>query len=336
MKTLTRLFLALILLNSTSLYGQKDKLKNIFVNTNNEVIAVFKSGTVALFSNPDLKLIKEIRPGDKKNNAAMSTLSPSGNYIVVYDSKIKKWIFYDANNLDELNRLEKPGLGTTWTLPLFVKDDQFYTEQKIMNLSDLSVTMDISDHKNKHEGYAFSPSMKYYLNYEIDDTGGDGEFEVIESATGTSLGNSKTGDSSTESKYQITAETQFLNEDKIKIVYREFMGTGKYEWMVPTQMGVDNFDLKRTSDDFDSGSTLFINYQELRIVSGDYAIDASDDFSLYGMSAVHSASAGNEFVVVGTPKNKINLYENDSSQTEKLGEYKKSKLLTSIEIPKEK
>ena len=331
-----RFFLLFSFLSVSLCLAQKDKGKYAAFNANNDVVVVYKSGTVALFSNPDLELKKEVSPGDKKNAATSCRMSESGKYLVVNDNKVKAWIVYDAATLEELNRISKKG----YELPQFVGTDQIFVEKKLMALPDLKVVKDLSGHDVNYDGFAFSPSLKSYINYEIDGTGGEGKFKTYNTDTGEMLGNSKVDEteSLTDGKYVISNLTQFIDEDKIAIVYNTFMSeANSRQKVVDVNMGKD-FVIQAESEEYAGDVGITYDYQANLIVLGDYAVDVDGDFELRGMAVSKNLSGDKRFVVLGTPKNKLNLYENltDSKPTLGSGKYKKSKMLKSIVVPAEK
>jgi len=331
-----RLFMLLSLLTIAHCYAQKDKGKYAAFNTNNEVVVVYKSGTVALFSNPGLELKKEVSPGDKKNAATSCRITSSGKYLVVNDNKVKAWIIYDASTLEELNRVDKKG----YDLPQFVGMDQILSEKKILALPNLEVVKDISGHDVDYAGFAFSPSLKSYINYEMDGTGGEGKFKTYDTDSGDLLGNSKVDEteSLTDGNYVISSQTRFIDENQIAIVYNTFMSEGNAsQKMVPLELGED-YVIQSESEEYSDNSGIEYDYQANLIVAGDYAIDIDGDYELRGMAVSRNISGDKRFIILGTPKNKLNLYENpaDARPTLASGKYKKSKLIKSIVVPAEK
>lgn len=309
-------------------FGQKDKIENVFFNADNDILVAFKSGTVALYSNPDLELLKEASPGDKKNKYGGAKISPSGKYLLVYDSKINQVIYYDAVTLEEKNRQDNKGL------PSLAGENSVYSDGKIYSIPELEVLIDISAHDRPEQGITFSPSGKYYLNYETGGTGGDGDFAVFETGTGKMMGKSQLGDNNSE--YVFGGKSYFTEDDSIVLIYRKFVEQDYYALKVPVYMD-DDFEVpaSQLGVSFEGTGNPEVDYTNLLITSGDFAADVSDDYTFYGMSAVQKATDDNEYLVACSTKNKIRLYQNDPATSEKQGDFKKSTLLKELEIPSE-
>ena len=103
----------------------------------------------------------------------------------------------------------------------------------------------------------------------------------------------------------------------------------------PTNMG-KNYELNANAEVYKD--KFLYDYEIELIPLGDYAIDIEEDLSLRSKTISISKSQDNQFVVVGTLKNKINLYvnESDAERFALASSYRKSKLLKSVVVPSEK
>mgnify|MGYP006273537813 FL=1 len=331
MKTIAILILTLFGLTS---FAQKDKAVFADFNADNDVIVAFKSGTVALYSNPDLELMKEVSPGDKKNKISIIKMLNGGNYVLVYDGKVSQTIIYDGKTLSEVGRLKQKSYGIAKS----AGKDRLFTQGKIYQLPSMDVVLDISDRDHSEESFEFSPSGKYYLNYEEAGTGGDGDFAIYETTSGQLLGKSTLGDN--KSDYNISPNSYFIGDDSVAIVYQKFMeGMNDEDYQVltvPINIEATSLALKEDINSKVYESTgVEIDYANYQMVTGDFAADVSDDYSYNQMSSTQNVSEDNRFLVLSSKKNKIRLYENDPATTEKQDDYKKSIMVKEIEIPSE-
>ena len=314
--------------------AQKDKTKYVAFNANNDVVVVYKSGTVALFSNPDLKLLKEVSPRDKKNVATSCQITSSGQYLVVNDDKADAWFIYDAGSLMELNRVKREWI----LLPQFVESDMIFLDNKIFTLPDLSVVEDVSKHDTEYDGFAFSPSFQTYINYEL--SVGEGRFRIYDMATGEILGNSQVDETPNpvDGDYHIVRATRYLDENRIEVVYESAVPyTEPLRKVFPVNMG-KNYELKAKAEIYKDQNKFLYDYDIELIAVRDYAIDIEGDLALRSKTVSISKSIDNQFIILGTPKNQLNLYENqlDAERISTAPNFRKSTLLKSRVVPSEK
>lgn len=307
-------------------YAQKEKLEYVDFNAKDQVVAVCKSGRVVLLSGEDLSVISEKAPGDKKNNAAGAVMSPSREYLIVSDRKIKSLIVYSAATLQEVKRISNSG-----GLPYFLSDDKILLDKKIVGFPDEKLLQDLNE-KTKYDGFIFSSSSEKYLNYETGSTIGDTKFEVMETSTGKSMAQSQIGEKGTSINWVISDQTKFIGEDSIKFIFSEFASDKMYQATIAiSSLGEGTESIASIREDFEENQSMgvTIDYQNRLINSGKYVIDPKEDYSLYGMGAFRKSNSDNSFVVIGTPKTQINLYRNDPEGTKMIGDQIESTLVAS-------
>ncbi|MGJ3235303.1 hypothetical protein [Marivirga sp.] len=208
------LLIGLLVLNTDFIVkGQKDKPRLVGFNTNNEVVIGYKSGTIAKFSVPNLEIIKEIKPDDRKNKTSSGSFSPKGNRLVIYDKKVKKLLLYNAQTLEEITRFE----NKTWNYTFF-GDDKILIAKDIYDLKTGEKIKDISylEGKIKYGDFKFSPSAKLGLNFNSGDMLGMGGYTIYDMETGQWLREGELGVDNSG----LTENSRFIGEDSVYLESR--------------------------------------------------------------------------------------------------------------------